>query len=81
MPTSSVHSLPYKVLLESLIQARKDAGFTQEQLAKRLKKPYQSFVAKYEIGERRLDLIEVLQITKILKADPHAIIKRVFQAL
>lgn len=80
MPPSSLHSPPYKVLLECLIQARKDAGLTQAELAKRIKK-FQSFVAKYEGGERRLDLIEVLQITGALKADPHAILKRVSRAL
>ena len=58
----------------------KDADFTQERLAKRLKRS-QSFVAKYEAGERRLDLIELLQITSILSIDPQKIIKAVVQAL
>jgi transcriptional regulator with XRE-family HTH domain len=76
----SVHSRPYGVLLECLVQARKDADFTQDRLARRLKRP-QSFVAKYEAGERRLDLVELLQITAVLGADPHKIIKAVLQAL
>ena len=39
-----------------LIQARKTAGLTQVELAERLRKP-QSYVSKFERGERRLDVI------------------------
>ena len=46
---------------------------TQQDLADRLKRP-QSFVAKYENGERRLDVVEFLQIAKLLEANPHEII-------
>ncbi len=69
----SVHSRQYTSFIEKLIDARKEAGFTQQQVAGRLGKP-QSFVAKYENGERRLDVIEFLAIAKILKANPKAII-------
>jgi hypothetical protein len=40
-----------------LIAARKKAGLTQHDVAKRLKRP-QSFVTKFEDGERRLDVVE-----------------------
>ncbi|WP_245497214.1 MULTISPECIES: helix-turn-helix domain-containing protein [Mesorhizobium] len=42
---------------------------TQEQVAEKLGRP-QSFVAKYEGGERRLDVIEFLDVTAALEADP-----------
>lgn len=51
----------YEVLYSQLRQARKDAGLTQRQLSEILNKP-QSYVSKYETGERNLDFIEVLQI-------------------
>ena len=54
--------------------ARKDAGLTQDQLAKRLRKP-QSFVAKYENGERRLDVVEFVVIARALDADPLKLVK------
>ena len=49
---------------------------TQQALADRISK-LQSFVAKYEKGDRRLDVVEFLTITEILDADPHEIIKQV----
>lgn len=48
-----------------LKKSRTKAGFTQIDLAKKIGKP-QSFIAKYEGGERRLDIIELMEITKIL---------------
>lgn len=52
-------------LRELLRQLRKDAGLRQEDLAKRLARP-QSYVSKYESGERRLDLIELREIALAL---------------
>jgi transcriptional regulator with XRE-family HTH domain len=52
-----------------MVGARKAAGLTQQALAHRLKKP-QSFVAKYEGGERRLDVVEFIAIARALSADP-----------
>ncbi|MDX3809943.1 MAG: helix-turn-helix transcriptional regulator [Bosea sp. (in: a-proteobacteria)] len=56
-----------------LIAARRSAGLTQEVVAKRLDKP-QSFVAKYENGERRIDVIELIRIAKALDSDPLKIV-------
>jgi transcriptional regulator with XRE-family HTH domain len=52
-----------------MVGARKAAGLTQHTLALRLKKP-QSFVAKYEGGERRLDVVEFITIARALGVDP-----------
>ncbi len=52
-------------LQELLRKVRLDAGFRQEDLAKRLQVP-QSFVSKYESGERRLDFCEVQQVCEAL---------------
>ena len=65
----SVHSSDQTDLCELMIGARKSAGLTQHALAVRLKKP-QSFVAKYEGGERRLDVVEFIAIARALGADP-----------
>ena len=52
-------------LRKLLRKLRKDAGLRQVDLAKRLDEP-QSFVSKYESGERRLDFIEVHEICRAL---------------
>jgi transcriptional regulator with XRE-family HTH domain len=48
---------------------REQAGLTQQDLAKRLKRP-QSFVAKYELGDRRLDVIEFVTIAQAIGVSP-----------
>ena len=64
----SIFTDAYKLLISTLVQERKDAHITQQVLAERLNKP-QSFVAKYESRERRLDVVELIQITEVLKID------------
>ncbi len=58
----------YNKLIELLAQARNNAGLTQQAVADQLGKP-QSFVAKYERGERRLDFIELIGIAAILEVN------------
>jgi transcriptional regulator with XRE-family HTH domain len=65
----SIHSSDQAAFCELMVGARKAAGLTQQALARRLKKP-QSFVAKYEGGERRLDVVEFIRISRALEADP-----------
>jgi transcriptional regulator with XRE-family HTH domain len=65
----SVHSPDQSAFCELMIGARKAAGLTQHVLALRLKK-LQSFIAKYEGGERRLDVVEFVAIARALGADP-----------
>ena len=72
----SVFTDAYKVLLQHLISARKSANITQQELANRLRKP-QSFVSKYENGERRLDIIEFLIISRHIGIDPYQLIQQI----
>ncbi|MCW6035373.1 helix-turn-helix transcriptional regulator [Spirulina subsalsa FACHB-351] len=75
----SIFRPEYDVFRRCLITARKEAQLTQATLAKALKKP-QSFVAKYENGERRLDVIEFLLVSRVIGVDPCEILKQVEQA-
>lgn len=49
-----------------LISAREQAGLTQVEVAKKLAKP-QSFVSKYERGERRLDFTEFIELAGLFE--------------
>jgi transcriptional regulator with XRE-family HTH domain len=59
----------HRKLRELLVAKRKAAGLTQTVLAARLGKP-PSYVAKYELGERRLDVLEYLDIAAAIGFDP-----------
>ena len=65
----SIHSAEHLVLRELLIDARKEAGLAQHEVARRIDRP-QSFVAKYEGGERRIDVVEFIAIARALGQDP-----------
>ena len=71
----SAHRDDYKRLIEVLTQMRNAAGITQQELANKLKKP-QSFVAKYEGRERRLDIVEFIDITKQIGADYKEVLEK-----
>jgi transcriptional regulator with XRE-family HTH domain len=45
-------------------------GVSQVQMAEKLGKP-QSYVSKYESGERKLDFVEVIEVCHALDVDPH----------
>jgi transcriptional regulator with XRE-family HTH domain len=70
----STHSAKYKRLIALLRDARRLSKVTQTDLAKRLKRP-QSFVAKYEQGERRLDVVEFVAVAEALGTDPVKMLK------
>jgi transcriptional regulator with XRE-family HTH domain len=61
-----LYSAKYQAFLERLRQARKDKGMTQVEVASSLGK-HQSYVAKCENGERRVDIIELAQFAKLYK--------------
>ena len=72
----SLRSTEHVRLTEYLVGAREKAGFTQQQLADKLGK-HQSFVAKYEGGERRIDVIEFLHIARALGFDASRAIRAI----
>ncbi|MDY3810359.1 helix-turn-helix transcriptional regulator [Desulfovibrio sp. PG-178-WT-4] len=74
MIVKSIFSKKYTVFLDVLIQARKSQCLSQQVIATRLGKP-QSFISKYENGERRLDVIEFFAIAKALEKDPVQLLK------
>jgi transcriptional regulator with XRE-family HTH domain len=71
--TRSPFTRQHEKFRKILASARRDAGLTQVALAKKLGRP-QSFVSKFERGERRLDVIEFLEVAHALSLDPARII-------
>ncbi|QOV23983.1 helix-turn-helix domain-containing protein [Anabaenopsis elenkinii] len=76
--SKSVFTQRYNRFRQLLIKARQSAGLTQSQLSSKLSRP-QSYVSKYERGERRLDLIEFLEIAEALQVEPETFIKTLLE--
>lgn len=68
MATKTIHDHRYRLLLQLLREARVTSGFSQIQVAERLGK-VQSFVSDCENGERRIDVIEFMDLCEIYKLD------------
>ena len=65
----------YQELRANLIQAREKAKLTQREAAELLGRP-QSYVAKSETGERRVDAIELLQFAAVYKVGIETLLPR-----
>ena len=64
-----------KKLLVLLRSVRVEAGLTQSELASRLGTD-QTFISKYESGERRLDILELREVCQVIGIDFVAFIRR-----
>jgi len=73
---SSIYTEEYQKLINLIRAARREKRLTQQQLATALNRP-QSFIAKVENGERRLDVIEFAHLARLLSLDPAAVLDAV----
>ena len=71
----TLRTTAHRALIAVLVASRREAGLTQRQLAERLKRP-QSYLAKIEAGERRVDVVELVALAKALKLDPRVLFER-----
>ena len=67
-------SARHRALVDLLIAKREAAGMTQAELAEKLGE-YQSFIARLESGQRRIDVVEFLEFASILNFDEGKAIK------
>ena len=68
-------STRHKALVDLIVSKREAAGLTQSQLAEKLGE-YQSFVARLESGQRRIDVIEYIEIARVLNFDAAKALKK-----
>lgn len=76
----SIFTHEYRVLLQLLRETREAAGITQVDLASKLGQT-QSFVSKVELGDRRLDLVQLRSILLALNCDLPSFVSRFEAAL
>ncbi len=72
----SLHTSEYEAFRKLLTDTRRKRGLTQSDVATALGR-HQSFVTKYERGERRLDVIEFVQVCVALGVDPVGMLKEI----
>lgn len=70
------HTRKYDRLLNALRQARKKAGLTQIDVAKKLG-TYASYVSKCESGERRIDVVELAEFCQLYRVSVIDLLKSV----
>lgn len=74
------HNHSYELFRAMLTELRREKRTTQEALADLLGVP-QSYVSKYELGERRLDLVETFEICRALDTDPVAFVRDLIKTI
>jgi len=67
-PTKTIYDPKYEYIIKRLKEARKEAGFKQEYVADKINK-YASYVSKIENGDRRLDVIELIELAQLYNKD------------
>jgi transcriptional regulator with XRE-family HTH domain len=72
--SKTIHTERHRKLRKLLVARRKAAALTQTVVAERLGKP-PSYVAKYEGGDRRLDVLEFLDVAAAIGFEPCALIR------
>jgi predicted transcriptional regulator len=69
----SIYAKQHTALRDLWIDRRKDLGLSQAELAEKIT-VMQSLIAKIETGDRRLDIVEMVDYAQALEIDPHTII-------
>ncbi len=74
----TLRSKGHRALIDILVKSREQAGLTQRDLAARLKRPH-SFIGRIEAGERRVDVIEFIEITRVMGLDPNHLFAKLLE--
>lgn len=64
----TIRSKEYANFVEKLRKARLEAGLRQIDVAKKLKRT-QSYISRVEVGEQRLDVLELKKFAKLYQKD------------
>lgn len=75
----SLRTPGHRAMMQVLIETRKSKGITQQDLADRLSRP-QSYIAKVETGERRLDVVEFIEWAIGIDSTPPDLIANIMNA-
>ena len=77
---ASMHNPAADLLAKTVVELRKAKGMNQRELAAALGRE-QNYVARIETGQRRVDLIEWIQLLRALGVDPEQEIARLIRQI
>ncbi|MDG6882557.1 helix-turn-helix domain-containing protein [Phocoenobacter uteri] len=72
----TIYKEKYQKIIQFLIATRKEKGITQQQIADQLNKP-QSYIAKIERCERKLDILEFIELCEAMNTSPLTILQKI----
>ncbi|MFI4912766.1 MAG: helix-turn-helix domain-containing protein [Sedimentisphaeraceae bacterium JB056] len=78
--TKTIHCKEYQELISLIKRKRKELGISQRELAAKLNVSH-SYIAKIELRERRVDIIEIIKIFIALECNPCTIITDIYLKL
>ncbi len=73
-----LRSVRHRALIAAIVQARQATGLSQREFAKKLKRT-NNFVWRIEAGERKVDVLEFIEIAKAAALDPLELMRRVMR--
>ena len=73
----TIYQESYQAFIKQLVLARKASGLTKMQVAEKLSKP-QSYIAKVEGADRKLDVMEFVELCQAINVDPTTLIKLLY---
>ena len=76
MEMLTIHREGHKALVRCIIKARKDAELRQQDVAKKLGH-HQSWIAKIEKGQRRIDVLEFLDLTRVVRLNATKVLAKI----
>jgi transcriptional regulator with XRE-family HTH domain len=71
----SLNSPRHELVKAALIEQRRAVGMSQTEVATKLGRP-QSYIAKIEGGERRIDFVELIDLAQVIGLDLEALVRR-----
>jgi len=74
----SIYSKQHTALRDFWINRRKELGLSQAELAEKIT-VMQSLIAKIETGDKRLDIVEMVDYAQALEIDPHTVIDLIIE--
>lgn len=76
-----VSSPDYKAAIQVIVDARRTAGLTQREVEERLGKAHHGWLAKIEVGERQMNVIDMIAIARAIGVDERRLFDQILTRL